>query len=297
MTRVNILSNSQIAGQFVDGVRALKDPQQSPWPGQAGLSLYDFFVYWHWRSMMLFTPPSQQDRNGAHSGPVFLPWHRYMLLRLEDQLRGVLGDDEFRLPYWEWTADSALDDPAQSPLWESDLMGQFVDGSWRVRLLPNAQGEMTIVDRALRRRLGMQAALPSREAVRAAVRDEMIYDTPSFDSFSTGFRNLLEGWIGPERIHNNVHVWVGGDMVLGTSPNDPVFFLHHCNIDRIWSAWQASHAGAQYVPEQSASDELAFHRIDDQLFTFFDEAVPVTPRGMLDHSALYEYDTLSDLTS
>ena len=143
----------------------------------------------------------------------------------------------------------------------------------------------------------MQAALPTRGAVRAAVRDEMIYDTPSFDSFSTGFRNLLEGWIGPERIHNNVHVWVGGDMVLGTSPNDPVFFLHHCNIDRIWSAWQASHVGVQYVPEQSASDDLAFHRIDDQLFTFFDEPAPVTPRAMLDHAALYQYDTLSDLMS
>src|SRR5829696_1697483 len=38
-------------------------------------------------------------------------------------------------------------------------------------------------------------------------------------------------------MHNQVHVWIGGDMGPATSPNDPVFYLNHCNVDRIWEAW------------------------------------------------------------
>ncbi len=75
---------------------------------------------------MLHTPPHQRERNAAHSGPIFLPWHRYMLIRLEDHLRRVLDDDKFRIPYWNWAADAELADPRRAPLWDANMMGQFV---------------------------------------------------------------------------------------------------------------------------------------------------------------------------
>jgi len=104
----------------------------------------------------------------------------------------------------------------------------------------------------------------------------------------------VEGWIGNERIHNSVHVWVGGDMSLSSSPNDPVFFLHHCNVDRIWAAWQERHAGAPYLPDMTAPDTLQFHRIGDALYSIYQDNV--TPGDMTDYKRYYEYDTLSDLT-
>src|SRR5262249_44649452 len=62
------------------------------------------------------------------------------------------------------------------------------------------------------------------------------------------FRNFLEGFIGPG-MHNAAHMWVGGSMMPGTSPNDPVFFLHHANVDRIWSNWQRKFFKTQdYLP-------------------------------------------------
>ncbi len=78
------------------------------------------------------------------------------------------------------------------------------------------------------------------------------------------FSNYLEGWYGGEngesRLHNRVHDWVGGEWPIGqdkfdvgtmersTSPNDPVFFLHHCNIDRLWALWQQLHPTESYLP-------------------------------------------------
>ena len=56
------------------------------------------------------------------------------------------------------------------------------------------------------------------------------------------FRNILEGWKGLSNwephdayLHNNIHVWVRGSMKRGESPRDPVFFLNHSNVDRIWA--------------------------------------------------------------
>jgi tyrosinase len=289
--RKNILLDTTAADQFVSAVLALKDPARFPWAGAEGLSIYDFFVFWHARSMMTLTPPTQSDRNAAHSGPAFLPWHRYMLLRFEEYARQALQDDAFRLPYWDWSADAARTEPTQSPLWSSELLGRFSQPDFQVRIGMNASGNLVRVNRGLLRELG-SGVLPSRSDV-SSVLLEPAYDSAPFNSDSPGFRNLLEGWIGAGA-HNAVHVWVSGDMQFATSPNDPVFYLHHCNVDRIWSAWQSRWPESQYVPAADAPEELAFHRLNDALYTFFDERV--SPADMLRHDTLYTYDTLADLT-
>ena len=47
-----------------------------------------------------------------------------------------------------------------------------------------------------------------------------------------------------ENIHNGVHDWVGGTMSdLLTAPADPIFWMHHANIDRLWAVWQTAHPG------------------------------------------------------
>lgn len=306
MIRRNILSDEAVLQQFIDGVLALKDPARFPWPGQQGLAIYDFFVAWHHQSMMLFTPPTQRDRNAAHSGPAFLPWHRYFLVRFEGYMRMALGDLQFRVPYWDWAADAALADPRLSPLWADSALGRFTaPDTWQVRVVPAERGLTRLSrPRPLGRALGRSGALPSRDAVRTVLRDQVLYDAPPYNSTANGLRNYLEGWEGPARIHNNVHVWVGGDMTDSTSPNDPTFFLHHCNVDRIWHAWRQRNPDAPYLPPQSAPDTLAFHRLDDALYSVFRESTQVTPRSMLDPMALgapfgaadrYDYDTLADL--
>ena len=43
------------------------------------------------------------------------------------------------------------------------------------------------------------------------------------------------------RLHNPPHGWIGGNMASGFSPDDPMFFLHHANVDRLWSLQQGEH--------------------------------------------------------
>ena len=128
---------------------------------------------------------------------------------------------------------------------------------------------------------------------------ETRYDEADWDSNSSlgGHRNKLEGWAwingnAPPNTHNLVHVWIGGDMGPASSPNDPVFFLNHCNVDRIWEAWRTATPGRQYVPRQSAGSYLFRHRRNDPLYSILTQQQP-TPGQVWNVTGLYTYDSLT----
>src|SRR5215210_5054408 len=63
------------------------------------------------------------------------------------------------------------------------------------------------------------------------------------------FTSPLEGIV-----HNAVHVWVGGSMgSVPTATADPLFWMHHANIDRLWWVWQSSPEGTGQNPNLSGS--------------------------------------------
>ena len=318
--RSNILTDAGARQRFIEGILALNDELsgiQSESLGLPGisqeLSTYDLFVLLHHRSMMALTPPSQADRNAAHSGPAFLPWHRFMLIFLEAQLQRLLGDPDLGLPYWSWADDGELPGAQQpaSPLWAPDCVGGdgdpaadlavtdgpfSADSGWRVRIAIDSNNTLRSVSRPLRRQFDTETGLPRRADVGAAM-DQGDYDASPWNRESAGFRNRLEGWAPAEtqpNDHNRVHVFVGGDMLYSSSPNDPVFFLNHCNVDRIWAARLNGAHEPRYLPGADAPNELFRHRIDDPLFSIFtsDDDTRWTPRRMLEVADIYSYDSL-----
>jgi tyrosinase len=301
--RANILTDGNARQKYVQGALALKAQFTGVTTSMLGIagpakpvSTWDRFVAWHHAAMGV-----------AHSGPFFLPWHRVMLRTLERLLQQVLGETNFGLPYWDWAADGQRTRSQQlnSAVWADACMGRassapgpFTLAAFPVRLAVNAQNMFAQTNRALERNRGVGVSsipspmLPKKAATAAAVNASPAfpYDSAPWNRSSSGFRCRLEGWNPPNNLHNLVHIWVGGDMLPASSPNDPVFFLHHCNVDRLWEAWMQRN-GRVYLPGGSVAGAPAGQRLNDPIQSPFGQ--PVTPAQVLDMTATYTYDTLA----
>jgi tyrosinase len=173
-----------------------------------------------------------------HGNWYFLPWHRAFLLMYERTVRQLTGHNDFALPYWDWTANRQLPAAFSQPTWN----GQ-----------PNPLFES-------RRFMSPTDSLPD-EIVGPDVIATILGETP-FETFGTsrpdGQDSLAQRWINCQNCgvsgtleatpHNNVHNIVGGLMGGTRSALDPIFMMHHCNIDRIWAVWN--------VNNQNSSDSL-----------------------------------------
>jgi tyrosinase len=223
-------------------------------------SIYDEYVLWHSNATAKMDSNDPNSfRNAAHAGPVFLPWHRYYLYRFEQQLqRRVPG---ITIPYWDWTQD--VNDPFNSPIWAVDFMGGNGDPQDNnlVKTGPFATDQWITINtdgstkEGLQRQFGQFATgLPTQTDVNIAL-GKIPYDSSPWSiESSPSHRNQLEGFPTPPapfvpQLHNQVHAWIGGDMTnVQISPNDPVFFLHHANVDRLWAIWQDKNPSQGYLP-------------------------------------------------
>jgi tyrosinase len=105
--------------------------------------------------------------------------------------------------------------------------------------------------------------------------------------------------------HNVAHVYVGGMFMkdktliwgsmasVDTSPNDPVFFLHHANVDRLWALWEERHGNTYLADGQGYSGwsrQSEMHPFREHLGNAWVSQHGVTPGDMLDMRELgYEY--------
>jgi len=301
--RRNIVTNAAARQSYVSGAIALKNEftgvttQMLGIPGPSRqVSTWDRFVAWHSAAMGI-----------AHRGPLFLPWHRLMLRTLEILLGRALNDPNFGLPYWDWAADGQLTRPQQlaAAIWNNNCMGSasvapgpFTLAAFPVRLADSGSGNIIQANRALRRARGSGVPqipnpdLPRRVSTAAILHASMTrYDVSPWSINSTaGMRNRLEGWFPSNDLHNRVHIWVGGDMLPSTSPNDPVFYLNHCNVDRIWERWMQLR-GRQYQPTNNTSGAPVGQRLNDPIPTPFGPSV--TAANLLNMTAIYTYDSLA----
>lgn len=270
---------------------------------------YDEFIARHHHAMMDATPLPGEDadtnvRNAAHRGPAFLPWHRYFCRELELLLQ--TKKKNVTLPYWDWSADAAA--PMAAPLWNTDPAagpvymggdgdgpnGEVTTGPFRhwTALIEDLETGGLVPRPGIVRALGSTAGPPPSNVPAfptAAQVEDMVLNWDTYDEApwarpsQRSFRNRLEGWRktdaeGGSQLHNRVHIWVGGDMGPGTSPNDPVFFLHHCNVDRLWARWQYAHPNAPYLP---AGDGPTGHNLHDTMAHLV--TTDTTPARSLDY--------------
>lgn len=227
----------------------------------------------------------------GHQGPAFLPWHREFLLHFENAL--VAHGSTVGVPYWDWTDHNgtktklfvddflgtrdgnitngyfAFDAPGtgangfpKPAWWPAGLVG------WRIKpSLAHTFG--TTLSRTLSSRvLTIQEDVRRTMARNVYDDDGQMIEADPITGISTrqrrGFWNRLEAGT---RMHNFGHGWVGGHMGHPfTSPNDLIFFFHHCNIDRLWAEWQADgrQGEGNFPGPESGHDEG--HKLNDAMW-------------------------------
>jgi len=167
-------------------------------------------------------------RTCQHGSWFFFPWHRMYLYYFERIMRKATGDPNFNMPYWVSSGDNSI--PAEfrfpatpgNPLFTPDRCPLVNAGQH----LPPVQ---TSYERAYRQNLFTapeNSSIPSFGGEMSRI--------PTHSGARAGSLEL-----GP---HNYVHDYIGGPgRGLMSDPNtaaqDPIFWVHHCNVDRIWEGW------------------------------------------------------------
>jgi tyrosinase len=175
----------------------------------------------------------QYSRRTPLQARLFLPWHRAYLWWLEQSLQDLV--DGVALNYWDWTAVWSVPPAYAASTVDNQANPLFSTRAW----VPMANPP---IDHQTWRAPGRNPAarLPTADEVNALWLDS------DWASFSDQLENL----------HDGVHNWIGGDMSdQTTAPYDPLFFAHHCMIDRVWYLWQVRH-GNGGIPRDLLDLEL-----------------------------------------
>ncbi len=332
---------------FVNAVKRLHQIR----PEGSDLSRYEQFVLQHVLTMGFDHNPDStgpQKVNPAHGRAAFLPWHRQFLLQFEQALQAI--DPTVTVPYWDWTDPDALEVVLQADFlgpngrgtWvEIPGGGQFEGGpvttgsfaDWRLNeaLHFEAYSGKTFGDRLLR-----FVGLPPFDQYPLETDTDALLSLDHYEVFNA----LLEGaaalnsrgqFVPGWNFHAYIHTLIGGSEIeviesqdvpkeirtLGTmesipcSPYDPIFWLLHANVDRLWAQWQdQGHTGESFFPNRG---NPFGHNLKDPMFPWdgglskpgsfgpgnllvwlptVATAQVVTPADVLDFRSLgYTYDT------
>jgi N-acetylneuraminic acid mutarotase len=189
----------------------------------------------------------------------FLPWHRLMLAQFEGVIREVLHDEDFTLPYWNPVTGNP-----------DDLILPAV---FRVPGSPLFNGTRWFWVNS-----GERIDTLYRDWINLDALNEKFYiDSPTGN---LGFNPRLD-----QNPHFFTHFALGGDMAeFSTVGGDPLFYLHHVNIDRLWESWNrlgnTNPIDPKYLNRKFAYGDRSGKRVD-------------LPVSSSDRTALlgYEYDS------
>ena len=242
-------------------------------------------------------PPGANWNQCQHQGWFFLPWHRMYLHFFERIVRAAViaagGPADFAVPYWNY---------------DKPFPGNTIPIALRTQTLPDGTANPLFLPPPRRRASLMNGGQldPSVTSPANAL------NQTDFTSPAMGFGG---GKVGPQHFgnfsntgaleqtpHNDIHVQLVGANPVGQcqggfmiDPNcaalDPVFWLHHANIDRLWNRWLGSGGGRVNPPDPSWRSTS---------FEFYDETgakVTLTVDEVLDSASQlgYVYDDLPSL--
>jgi hypothetical protein len=212
-------------------------------------------------------PPTGATWNACqHQSWFFLPWHRMYLYYFERILRNAVldadGPADFALPYWNY---------------DRPFPGNTLPPAFRMPTLPDGSANPLFIASPGRRAALMAggqvpATATTSAAAMALTNFSSAFTAPSFGGGRVGPAHF-GGALGSLETtpHNVMHGLIGGPIISGACADalmsdprcaalDPIFWLHHANIDRLWNVWLAL-GGGRANPSESPwlSQSFVFH--------------------------------------
>ncbi|RKO97033.1 hypothetical protein CXG81DRAFT_1086, partial [Caulochytrium protostelioides] len=202
---------SQQKQAYISGVQALRQAAST----QGLRSRYDDFVNLHAQAISI-----------VHSTPMFLPWHRILLVLYITTIRMIRNDNSIVMPYWDEGYDG------QDPLSNNQVFG-----SGPLQFGTRSMGDGCVHDGFVS---GWTSVTPS---VGCLTRNYNVgftwYDSAIMNSVVATTSNSFHEWSNNlERgQHGKVHAEFGGGGTMtytSYSSNDAAFYLHHAAVDWYW---------------------------------------------------------------
>ncbi|KAF8571178.1 hypothetical protein P879_02393 [Paragonimus westermani] len=200
-----------------------------------------------------------------HNVVGFATWHRYFMLVWENELRKIAskkyGWYDFAAPYWDWVDAKKCDVCVNSLV---GAPGPYVNG---IRLIHPASPFSNWTEQCTMPKSSMPCkgchttwpyfkplhrdyvsnAFPTTKDLHFTLSRPKFYLPQKHEDLRLcrGFHQTLEGFCGEAGtdgqymyMHNKVHNMVRGSFCCApTAANDPLFILHHSQIDRVMQIW------------------------------------------------------------
>jgi tyrosinase len=236
-------------------------------------------------------------RQCQHNCWFFLPWHRMYLHHFEkivaDQVKRLGGPEDWALPYWDWTAkdgDGKIPEALRSPTFKGKKNFLFVLERNRINGL-DANAGNRIADADDMDKVFACLVPADFEGQFGGGSGRIHGGQGPTPPQGIGGRGLLEG-----TPHGSMHVDTGGPggwmTAFTQAALDPIFWLHHCNVDRLWEVW-IQRKNTNQNPDKSEWLDASFPFHDSSGGT----GGALTPRKVVQTRKaplLYEYDDTSD---
>ncbi|MCD0456837.1 tyrosinase family protein [Chryseobacterium sp. LC2016-27] len=237
-----------------------------------------------------------------HQSYYFAPWHRGYLMALEIQIRAIViqlnGPKDWSLPYWNYFGgekenkippaftQQLLADNTPNPLFVTERHGPDNDGNIYIKLFKDGKPRVT-------QNCELKTVYTGKLNCFGGPETEFSHYGTLFpeESLETNPHNF---------VHNDVGgVTVGNEGIMSdpnTAALDPIFYLHHCNIDRMWASWNAkgnsNPSQTEWLggPKEIGEREFVMPWIDGKEWVY-------TPNDVTDLNSLdYSYDDLKTKT-
>jgi len=226
-------------------------------------------------------------RQCQHFSWFFLPWHRWYLLYFESIVAAAVaklgGPAGWSLPYWNYS-DSTNPNALKLP------------PAFTATKLPDGSPNPLRVENRDRGNNNAPVGNSTHVALGCLREPKFMADpqggSPGFGGPKTKFNHDIQNVFGALETtpHGSMHVRVGDWMsAFSTAGLDPIFWLHHANIDRLWVVWRkrlAQHTD----PADKAWPKMsfAFHDAAGKKVTrIVADVVDTVPLG-------YQYEDVSD---